>query len=76
MKALHIRDVDELVIRRIAKLARFHKRSMQAELRVILEEAAARAKVLENDEEDELIFVAADPGNGYGREELYGDDAR
>lgn len=76
MKALHIRDVDELVIHRIAKLARFHKRSMQAELRVILEEAAVRAKALENDSGDELILVAAEPGIGYGRDESYGDDAR
>ena len=76
MKALHIRDVDELVIHRIAKLARFHKRSMQAELRVILEEAAVRAKALEDDSGDELILVAAEPGSGYGREALYGDNAR
>ena len=49
---------------------------MQAELRVILEEAAARAKALQNDAEDDLILVAAEPGTGYGREELYGDGAR
>ncbi len=76
MKAVHIRDVDELVIHRIARLARFHKRSMQAELRVILEEAAVRAEALENDEGDELILVSADTERGYRREELYGDDAR
>ncbi len=76
MKALHIRDVDELVISRIARLARHHKRSMQAELRVILEEAAARAQALEADPGDDLVLVAADPGPGYGREEIYGDESR
>jgi len=43
---------------------------MQAELRVILEEAAVRAQALENDEGDELIPVAADTERGYRREYL------
>lgn len=76
MKALHIRDVDELVIRRIGVLARHHRRSMQAELRVILEDAATRAKALEEEDDDDLILVAAESGSGYGRDVLYGDTAR
>ncbi len=76
MKALHIRDVDELVLHHIAKLARFHKRSMQAEVRVILEEAAARAEKLDPAIGEDLILVAVESGKGYGRDELYGDAAR
>jgi plasmid stability protein len=76
MKALHIRDVDSLVIQRIRDLARFHRRSMQAELRVILEEAARRAQALTLDDKDDLILVAAGQGRGYRREDIYDDDAR
>lgn len=76
MKALHIRDVDEMVVHRIGKLARFHKRSMQAEVRIILEEAASRADKLKPDTDDGLILVSVDSAKGYGRDELYGDEAR
>jgi plasmid stability protein len=76
MKALHIRDVDELVIHRLALLAKTHKRSMQAELRTILEEAANRAVSLEAVDDDALILTAVESRAGYGREEIYGDDAR
>ena len=76
MKALHIRDVDELVIHRLALLAKTHKRSMQAELRTILEEAASRAVPLEADSNDVLILTAAESPAGYDREQIYGDDAR
>jgi plasmid stability protein len=76
MKAVHIRDVDALVIRRIGKLAQIHKRSMQAELRVILEEASRKAEAAEFDAGDSLVLVSV-PGSGsYGRQEIYGNDAR
>jgi len=76
MKAIHIRDVDSLVLKRIGQLARHHRRSMQAELRVILEEAARRAEVLETDTGDDLIIVQGPSAGNYGRQELYTDDAR
>ena len=60
MKTLHIRDVDELVIHRLTLLARAHKRSMQAELRTILEEAASRAVPLDAPDDDALILTAAE----------------
>ena len=53
-----------------------HKRSMQAELRVILEEASRKAEAAEHNAEDGLVIVSI-PGSGnYGRQEIYGDDAR
>ncbi len=76
MKAIHIRDVDSLVLKRIGQLARHHRRSMQAELRVILEEASRRAEVLETDTGDNLIIVQGLSTGSYGRQELYSDDAR
>ncbi len=76
MKAIHIRDVDAVVIRRIGKLARMHKRSMQAELRVILEEASRKAEAAEADPEEGLVIVSVPGTATYSRQEIYGDDAR
>ncbi len=76
MKALHIRDVDALVIQRIGMLARLHRRSMQAELRVILEDAARKALAMGVDDDDSLVMVAAEMSSAYGREDIYADDAR
>jgi plasmid stability protein len=76
MKALHIRDVDALVIQRIGMLARLHRRSMQAELRVILEEAARKAQAIGVEDDDSLVMVAAEASARYGREDIYADDAR
>lgn len=76
MKAVHIRDVDVLVIRRIGRLAQMHKRSMQAELRVILEEASRKAEAAESDTGDSLVFVSVPGTDSYGRQEIYGHDAR
>ena len=76
MQALHIRDVDSLVIKRIGQLARLHQRSMQAELRVILEEASRRAEAMEAVADDDLVFVSIPSTVGYGRQDIYADDAR
>lgn len=76
MKVLHIRDVVDLVIHRLTLLARAHKRSIQAELRVILEEAANQAVALEAIDDDVFILTAAGSKASYGREQVYGDDAR
>jgi hypothetical protein len=76
MKAVHIRDVDALVMRRIGKLAKMHQRSMQAELRVILEEASRKAEAAELDAGDGLVFVSIPDSGDYGRQGIYGDDAR
>ena len=65
-----------MVIRRIGLLARLHKRSMQAELRMILEEASRKAEAAEVDPDDDLVTVSV-PGTGtFGRQEIYADDAR
>jgi hypothetical protein len=53
-----------------------HKRSMQAELRVILEEASRKAEAAESDTGDSLVFVSVPGTDSYGRQEIYGNDAR
>lgn len=65
-----------MVIRRIGKLAQMHKRSMQAELRMILEEASRKAEAAEADGGDGLVIVSVPTTGNYGRQEIYGDDAR
>ncbi|MFW5743520.1 MAG: FitA-like ribbon-helix-helix domain-containing protein [Spirochaetota bacterium] len=76
MKSLHIRDVNESVLQRLKRLARMHHRSLQGEVRAILEEASRRAP--DDDRTDELDLVTVETGRdgGWSREELYGDDAR
>jgi hypothetical protein len=76
MKALHIQDVDSLVIKRIGQLARLHQRFMQAELRVFLEEASRRAEALEAVAGDDLVFVSISSTASYGRQDIYADDTR
>jgi plasmid stability protein len=75
MQALHIRDVPEHVVEALKRRAKLHHRSLQGELLVVLEEAAARAPARE---EQPLRLVFADaPGEGtWSREEIYDDDAR
>lgn len=51
MRAIHIRDVDPAMSTALKRLAKSHRRSLQAELRVILERAARTAPPLESDQE-------------------------
>ena len=76
MKSLHIRDVDELVLDRLRMLARMHHRSLQGEVRAILEEAARRAPRAEAGEELDLVTVATGRVDPWTREAIYHDDAR
>lgn len=75
MKSVHIRDVDPEVLRKLHRLAKLNHRSLQGELRNILEEAAQK---LPNEEERELNLytVSEEQGSTWNREEIYGDDGR
>ena len=42
MPSIHIRDLSEATLQKLRSRARRHDRSLQAELKLILEEAAAR----------------------------------
>jgi plasmid stability protein len=75
-KSVHIRDVDPDVLRRIQRLARLHHRSMQGELRAILEEVARRAPDSDDYDPDGLITVDVGGDTTWRRADTYTDDAR
>lgn len=76
MKSVHIRDVAPVTIAALKRLARAHKRSMQGELREILERAARQAPPEEGDEEFRLITVKTGRKSAWNREEIYGESGR
>ncbi len=76
MKSIHIRDLDEGVLQRLRKRAKHHHRSLQGELRAILEDAARYAP--DDEAVEDLVLITVDTGNSrtWSREEIYGDDGR
>lgn len=76
MKALHIRNVDELVLERLRARAAAHHRSLQGELRAILEEASMLAPDAGPDSELDLVTVPGVGTGSWSRDEIYDDDAR
>jgi plasmid stability protein len=53
-----------------------HHRSMQGELRAILQEAADRVPETEEPDPDELITVSSSSQGTWRREDMYNDQAR
>ncbi len=76
MKSIHIRDVEPWVLQRLRRRAQLHHRSMQGELRAILEEAARRTPELDDVDSDDIVTVSVPESGAWTREEMYGDDAR
>ena len=79
MKSLHIRDVDEIVVKRLRILAQLHHRSVQGEIRAILEEATQRAPAdmpVEIRPLDIETVSTGTSGAAWNRQDIYGDDAR
>jgi plasmid stability protein len=76
MKSVHVRNVTPVTIAAIKRLARAHKRSMQGELREILERAARQAPPEEGDEEFRLITVNTGRKSAWNREKIYGESGR
>lgn len=75
MKSLHIRDVDEVTLERLRRLAALHHRSLQGEVRALLEEAARRAPVDEDEEALPITTVSVGTDGSFRREDIY-DGAR
>jgi plasmid stability protein len=77
MAALHIRDLDDSVVSRLKERAARHNRSLQREVKTILEKAVApptgrragRTKL-------KLHTVHIASGATYSRDEIYGDEGR
>lgn len=72
MKALHIRDVPEVVIDRLKLRAQRHHRSLQGELKALLTEAAAQVE--SGDSGEFMLKTVKTPGSrNWSREGIYED---
>jgi plasmid stability protein len=76
MKSLHIRDVESATLSRLKRLAKNHHRSLQGELREILEHAAKMAPPEPEEPDIKLVTVSTKGKANWRREEIYGDQDR
>jgi plasmid stability protein len=76
MPAVHVRDVPEPVLAALRERAARHGRSMQQELRAILETAAAEPATAEPPAPIHLITTRTRGKTTWRREDLYGDEGR
>ena len=75
MSSIHIRQVEPATLAALKRLARIHHRSLQGELRAILDRAAQLAP--EEDREGiHLVTVRTGQTATWSREEIYGSDGR
>ena len=73
MKSIHIRDIPLDVLNALKRRARTHHRSLQGELKAILE-AAARVVPDHESAELDLNFVRSGICEAFDRDFIYGDD--
>jgi plasmid stability protein len=77
MPAVHIRNLDDAVIEALKRRAAASHRSLEAELRTILESAAAAAPAEKRRRRKlKLHMVSIGAPTRYGRDEIYGEDER
>ncbi len=79
MPALHIRNVDDAVVTALKRRAAAHNRSLEGELREVLEQIAfPRRSLQKRSPGGKLPLKTVNVGakTNYGRDEIYGDDAR
>ena len=76
MKAIHIREIPSETIEALKRLARENHRSLQGELRDILEKASRRAPTSDMDDDLDLVTVRTGSTSTWHREEIYGDSGR
>lgn len=76
MNAVHITQVHPETISALKRLARSHHRSLQGELRIILEHAAKIAPPNVATDELKLVTVRTGYTGSWSREEIYGADGR
>ncbi len=76
MKSVHIRDIPDQTLLALKRLARSHRRSLQGELRDILERAARQAPPEEQEHDIDLVTVDTGRTEPWRREEIYGDSGR
>jgi len=76
MRSLHVREVDESVLERLKRLAQMHHRSLQGEVRAILENASRQAPGGNSREGIDLVTVETGRDGTWSRDEIYDDSAR
>jgi plasmid stability protein len=76
MKAIHIRAVSSETIEALKRLARGNHRSLQGELRGILEKASRRAPMSDMEDDLDLVTVRTGSTSAWHRGEIYGDPGR
>ena len=77
MAALHIRNVDDAVVDELKRRAKRNNRSLEGELRTILEKAVeGPAGSPRRRRQLRLKMVAAGSKARYGRDEIYGEEER
>ena len=75
MSSLHIRDITPETLVRLKRLARQHNRSLQGELRVILERASRLAPA-EEGATLKLHTIKSPDGSNWSRDQIYDDSGR
>lgn len=78
MKSLHIRNLDDTVLMGLKQRATRHRRSLQKEIEVLLEDAA---RMIPPEEKtgaklDLNTVSTGEKSNTWNREDIYGDDGR
>ena len=76
MHSIMIRNVSPATLRALKRLARSHHRSLEEEVRVILDRAAEMAPTGDSAGSLELITIKTNGSTSWRREEIYGDDGR
>lgn len=76
MPAIHVRNVPTETLQALSRRAKAHHRSVQGEIRAILEAAARAAPPDRGYEPIRLHQVAVGSGRPWTREEIYGDEGR
>jgi plasmid stability protein len=75
MKSIHIRNIDQQVVQGLKRRAELHHRSMQGEIKAILEDAVRKMPTTSQKEELDLITVATGNSKAWKRDDYY-DAAR
>jgi plasmid stability protein len=75
MPALHIRNVDDEVVEALKQLAEEHHRSLEGELRYLLERAALGRAGRGRGRKLRLKTVSVGSKASYGRDEIYSEES-
>lgn len=76
MASIHIRDILPATLAALKRLARSHHRSLQGELRVILDRAALLAPLDEDTRTLDLVTVRTGHATSWNRDDIYGPEGR